>query len=574
MTDYTKHLATPSPRMSGPAPLPGMVPGSSGPATWPVDEWVRLDRFLILGHEGGSYYASERTMTLDAAKTIQACLLADPARTVQRIAEISQSGRAPKNDPAIFALAVCAAHSLETRRLALAVLPAVCRIGTHLFHFLRDYEALRPAGEAVGKAHGRYGRQVRRALAAWYQQKPVEAMAYELVKYRQRDGWAHRDVLRLAHPKWRVPAERALYQWVAKGYQAEHPTTPDLPALVRAAESIAVVPGSTPSEAFIGTAVNVIREHRLPWEAVAPELRREPGIWRALLPAMPYEATVRNLGAMTRNGALAPGQPDLAQVLARLRSEAQIHRARFHPIKALMALRTYASGQPLRGRGEAWTPIRDLVTALDEVFYTAFEAALDPRPAKVVIALDVSGSMASGAVAGIPDLTPRNASAALALVFMRQFPEHEVVCFSAGGTRLSRGGGYGTNGISRLPLTPGMRLDQAEAVVAGLDFGATDCALPMQWAQQHKIPADAFIVLTDSETNSHSVHPSRALQAYRTQMQRAAKLVVVGMVSNGFSIADPTDAGMLDVVGFDTHVPALIADFIAPTAPRPAGSEE
>ena len=40
-----------------------------------------------------------------------------------------------------------------------------------------------------------------------------------------------------------------------------------------------------------------------------------------------------------------------------------------------------------------------------------------------------------------------------------------------------------------------------------------------------------------------------------------AALVVVGMVSNGFSIADPSDPGMLDVVGFDTATPQLISDF-------------
>lgn len=44
---------------------------------------------------------------------------------------------------------------------------------------------------------------------------------------------------------------------------------------------------------------------------------------------------------------------------------------------------------------------------------------------------------------------------------------------------------------------------------------------------------------------------------------RPAKLVVVGMVSNGFSVADPEDGGMVDVVGFDTAAPRLIADFIA-----------
>jgi len=33
------------------------------------------------------------------------------------------------------------------------------------------------------------------------------------------------------------------------------------------------------------------------------------------------------------------------------------------------------------------------------------------------------------------------------------------------------------------------------------------------------------------------------------------------MTSEGFRIADPDDAGMLDVVGFDPATPPVIADF-------------
>jgi hypothetical protein len=40
------------------------------------------------------------------------------------------------------------------------------------------------------------------------------------------------------------------------------------------------------------------------------------------------------------------------------------------------------------------------------------------------------------------------------------------------------------------------------------------------------------------------------------------KTVAVGMTSNGFTLADPDDRGMPDVVGFDASVPALIADFV------------
>jgi len=33
------------------------------------------------------------------------------------------------------------------------------------------------------------------------------------------------------------------------------------------------------------------------------------------------------------------------------------------------------------------------------------------------------------------------------------------------------------------------------------------------------------------------------------------------MIANGFSIAEPADPGMLDVVGFDTATPNVIAAF-------------
>ena len=69
------------------------------------------------------------------------------------------------------------------------------------------------------------------------------------------------------------------------------------------------------------------------------------------------------------------------------------------------------------------------------------------------------------------------------------------------------------------------------------------------------------MVYTDSETWAGNVHPVQALRQYRRATGIAAKLVVVGMVSNGFTIADPADAGMLDVVGFDTATPRLVADF-------------
>ena len=87
----------------------------------------------------------------------------------------------------------------------------------------------------------------------------------------------------------------------------------------------------------------------------------------------------------------------------------------------------------------------------------------------------------------------------------------------------------------------------------------------MIWAQQNNANISGFIVYTDSETWRGNVHPSQALQDYRKQRVADAKLVVVGMTSNGFTIADPNDRGMLDIVGFDAATPSVLSDFIRET---------
>ena len=80
-------------------------------------------------------------------------------------------------------------------------------------------------------------------------------------------------------------------------------------------------------------------------------------------------------------------------------------------------------------------------------------------------------------------------------------------------------------------------------------------------ALKRRWPIDQFVVYTDNETWAGQVHPAQALRQYRERTGIPARLVVVGMASNGFSIADPSDARMLDMVGFDATTPQVIADF-------------
>ena len=536
MVSYAQHFSTLATPQSQPIPGGNQVANSAGGFSFPVDDWKRLDRFLILGNEGGSYYAGERELTVQNAECVQRCLKADDLRTVRRIVEISHEGRAPQNDPAIFALAMAAGSAdAATGALALESLPKVCRIGTHLFQFV----------DAVKRFRG-FGRGLRAAIAKWYERDDI---AYQVTKYQQRNGWSHRDLLRLCHADAGAIGRYVTHSFegmggvVLKSNRGETVLPPipleSLPRLVLAFEDA--------KRADVKTIVQLIRDHGLTREHIPTQHLALPEVWEALLEKMPLTAMIRNLATMTRIGLIAPMSRATGMVCQRLADSEYLRKSRVHPIAVLAALKTYQSGRSVRG-DSTWSPVAQIVDALDGAFYGAF-GNVKPTGKRWMLALDVSGSMSGGCIAGITGLSPRVASAAMAMVIARTEPQHFFAAFS--------------HTLVPLDISPRQRLDDVIRIVSHLPFGGTDCALPMLYAAEKNIPVDAFCVLTDSETWHGAVHPSQALERYRRMTGIQSKSIVCGMVANSFTIADPNDADSLDVVGFDTAVPDVMREFVA-----------
>ena len=288
--------------------------------------------------------------------------------------------------------------------------------------------------------------------------------------------------------------------------------------------------------------------------------RRE--VWTVLADHRPITALVRNLATLTRLGVIAPMQSAWAcQRMNAIGNPMTEGYSIIHPINVLSALLTYRSGKSVRG-SNTWTPAPQVVDALDQAFERSFATAPQTNQ-RFYLGIDVSGSMDNGEVAGVPGLSPRMAAAAMAMVIARREPNYYMAGFAADGDWTTPGMSLRHRGSQMAPLsiTASDSLSDAIQKTNALPFGRTDCALPMLDALEKKILVDVFVILTDSETWVGNIHPVAALEKYRKEMGIPAKLVVVGMVSNGFSIADPSDGGMMDVVGFDAAAPALIADF-------------
>lgn len=540
MTDYGSHFQTKATPQSEAIPGKDMARNNAGGFAFAVDKWARLHRFLILGSEGGSYYASEKTLTIENAKSALDAIAEDGLRVVNTVVEISEQGRAHKNDPALFVLALAAGKGDDqTRAAALAALPKVARIGTHLFTFLNYVQGFRG-----------WGRSLRNAVANWYLTKDADQVAYQMAKYRQRNGWTQRDVLRKAHP---TPANdqqahAALFAWATGKDVANN----DLPPLIPVFDQLQNAANADEVVALVSDNKN------LSWEMVPTEFLGEAKVWEALLPNLPLTALLRNLGRMSANGLLAFGSDATKIVTDKLGNAEAISKARVHPISVLAALLTYKNGHGARGN-LTWDPVAKVIDALDAAFYTSFGNVV-PTGKRRMFALDVSGSMGAQ-IAGVPGLTARDASAALALVGAATEDEYIIVGFTGGGWR-SRSAPNPEN-LTVLNITHKQRLDDAVRTVSALSFGTTDCALPMLHARHKGLKIDSFEIYTDNETWAGSIHPSQALVQYREHSGINAKLSVVAMTSGGFSIADPNDPGMLDVVGFDTATPNVISSFVS-----------
>jgi 60 kDa SS-A/Ro ribonucleoprotein len=223
-----------------------------------------------------------------------------------------------------------------------------------------------------------------------------------------------------------------------------------------------------------------------------------------------------------------------------------LRKSRIHPIAVLAALNTYAGGHGFRGTG-TWKPVQKVVDALDRAFYDSF-ANVEPTGKRLVLGLDVSGSMVGTLVAGVAGLDCRKACGAMALVTSAK---EDAVTYLAFDTK-----------VYELDLKKANRLDDVVGLLARTGGGGTDCAAPIQHAIRKKIVVDAFVIYTDSETWYGSQHPAQAMAEYRKKLNPKAKLVVVAMASTRTSIADPGDALTLNVVGFDASVPSLIAQFL------------
>lgn len=505
--------------------LPGQVRSHGGGFAFEVTPAVLMERFLVLGTTTSQYVGPDK-LAVDALGRLLPLITANPVDAATAAVEAVEQNRVLSKVPALFVYAT--AHTVATdsanRRAIALMLPRI----------INTFSDLQTLLSFVANTHNKgIATSLVKACRRYLYNMPIDRMINQALKYRKRAGWAVLDMLRVIHPVPKDNDQNFLYGYIVENEEARVEACRRFP-MVAAFEAAKVLDDHN-------MIVKLIKDNGLTWEHVPTEHLNNKWVWKALLPNLPMTALIRNLPKISSVGAI-DDTPSLNTVLSKLTPEI-VAKAKVHPFRLYLAWYGYGQGG---NRNMSWTPNQRVLAALETCLYASF-ANVQVR-GKVCIGCDISGSMwwgesrinGTGPYAG-------DAAGMLAATFKAANPETDVFYFAGQ--------------LTKAAFDP-MVLSSVRPDMNKYHMGSTNPGLLIQKAIKDKVKYDAFVVLTDNDVNG-GYHSKQLLDTYRATVNPKAKMIVVGMTANNFSIASPDDVLSMDIAGMDAGIMTAIEKFVA-----------
>ena len=295
-------------------------------------------------------------------------------------------------------------------------------------------------------------------------------------------------------------------------------------------------------------AIQIIEELKLAMLHVPSHMLNNEAVWQSLLPQMQPAALLRNLSKLTSIGITNDGKY-LQMIVNKLTDQDALIKAYINPLSVLNVKYAYDQGTGIKGKLK-WQPNNAISNALESCFRMCFRTPTIKTDKRFLIGVDVSGSMGFNRLMQTggdsrTGMSCADAAGALTSVLVNTAPYCCTMGFS--------------NEFKDLKITSADTLADVRSKTGGMTFGATDCSLAIEYALKNDLEIDTFVIITDNETNTGRRHPHQALQAYCAKTGRNARVIMIAMFLNKFSIAKGED--MLDIAGFSEDMLITMMNF-------------
>lgn len=349
---------------------------------------------------------------------------------------------------------------------------------------------------------------------------------YHGIKGTQSKSMALRDLVRLSHPRPGDERSRELLGWLSGHVEGGAIV---LNEQVRALEALK-------STSDVETQVSLIREGRLPYEAVSAVVTSpDVKVWRALLEQAPLFNLMRNLRTFTRHGVFQDVEA-VTLAVAKLSRPDAMRQAKILPFRAYQAWKAYSCEQGADLR---------IVAALSDAL-TNSVANLPLFGGRVCIAPDVSGSMH----VPIKDdrkgdgLQCNEVAALFAAGLLARCPNAIVLPFEAR--------------VVDIRLNPRDSVLTNAQTISRIGGGGTSVAAPVERLIAQRDKVDLFVGLTDSEEWIGSFDES--WRKYKAEVAPAAKAVLVTVVPDQYRVVPESTPDVHYVHGWSDAVMRFVSE--------------
>lgn len=504
-----------------------MIVNSAGGYSFKTPDEVMLNRFLILGVSGGTYYETQTDLINQNSANIERMLANDPMKVVEVALNVLTNNLALKDNATLFVLAMASSiDDNEVKNFALHNTIKNIRTPYSLFTFINYLNNLRG-----------WGRSVKRAISSWYEDSRLERLGMHSWKYKSREGWSHRDVLRLSHPKTDDPVRNSIFSYMINGKLPEnHDSSNHVLQQIAAAEELL-------HTTDVKKAVQLIKDYRLTREVVPTALLNDKSVWEALITDMPLTALVRNMNKISNVGLTGHFSNTTKYINEMLTNVDKIKLSRIHPMQLFLSMQQYAMGRGRLG-SLTWTPDQNIISAMEDAFTLSF-GNVEKTGKRIIVAGDDSGSM-RWAISEYNNLSVAKLAAAFMFITLKTEDNVVPVTFST----------Y----IKEIKFNNKSTIDHLLAQFG--NGGGTNTSLPMEFINSNKLDVDAVVSYTDNATWAGYNHPSEALKGVEKRLGHTVKYINCAMTATNATDVDPNYRSMYQLCGLSANTPRVISTII------------
>lgn len=486
-------------RRPQPAPIANAINEAGGRAYLREPE-AALALYASTGCLNGVFYADAQTQlaqVLDLCKQV-------PAEFVAKTAIHARKQGHMKDMPAL--LAAHLAH--RDGELLARVFDRVIDNG----RMLRNFVQILRSG-AIGRKS--LGTRCKRLVQQWLARASTETIMAAAIGNQPSIA----DIVKMVHPKPQDAEREALYAWLIDKPHAKKA----LPPLVRAFEAYKRKPEGSPPDLPL-LYLTALGLNTTQWKKIA--LRAS------------WQATRMNLNTFMRHGVF-DDKTTTMKIAKKLTDKNEIRRARVFPYQLFAAWKA-ANGLPVA-----------IMAALEEAMEHA-TANVRALPGNIVVAVDVSGSMASPVTGhrqgSTTSLRCVDVAALIAASVKRKNPSARILPFDTQVRTVTMSEHAGV-------MTQAQRL-------AALCGGGTTVSAPLAQLNAERARVDTLIVVSDNESwaETNVGMGTRTMHEWKTLRQRCpnAKLVAIDLQPYATSQTAASD-DVLHVGGFSDTVFELLA---------------